>query len=69
MAELEGFSPAPPAAQLFGNAGREHMRKYGKFCCIWKHHNHTPFLCVPCQGILKVLFVVLLWGSGLGERL
>lgn len=46
MAELEGFSPAPPAAQLFGNAGREHMRKYGTkpehFAKIaWKNHKHS----------------------------
>lgn len=29
MVEFRGFSPAPPAAQLFGNAGREHNEKYG----------------------------------------
>src|SRR5215831_10224668 len=29
MNELQGFAPAPPAAQLFGGAGREHMKKYG----------------------------------------
>ncbi|PIK51106.1 sterol carrier protein 2 [Apostichopus japonicus] len=28
MAELQGFAPSPPAAQLFANAGREHMAKY-----------------------------------------
>jgi len=25
MADLRGFAPSPPAAQMFGNAGREHM--------------------------------------------
>ncbi len=29
MNEIQGFLPAPPAAQLFGGAGREHMTKYG----------------------------------------
>ena len=29
MFEKQGFEPAPPAAQMFGGAGREHMQKYG----------------------------------------
>jgi acetyl-CoA acetyltransferase len=29
MVELRGFAPSPPAAQVFGNAGREHMERYG----------------------------------------
>src|SRR2546421_9464493 len=29
MIELRGFAPSPPAAQVFGNAGREHMDRYG----------------------------------------
>ena len=29
MAEERGFESAPVAPQLFGNAGREHMEKYG----------------------------------------
>jgi sterol carrier protein 2 len=29
MVGLRGFAPAPPAPQFFGNAGREHMEKYG----------------------------------------
>src|SRR5262245_3966319 len=29
MMDLQGFAPAPPAAQMFGGAGREHMQKYG----------------------------------------
>merc|ERR1719272_2804509 len=28
MVELRKFAPAPPASQMFGNAGREHMEKY-----------------------------------------
>src|SRR3954453_16596736 len=28
MIEKQGFEPAPPAAQMFGGAGREHMQKY-----------------------------------------
>jgi acetyl-CoA acetyltransferase len=46
MAELRGFAPAPPAAQMFGNAGREHMDRYGttvlQFAKIgWKNHKHS----------------------------
>ncbi|XP_071843774.1 sterol carrier protein 2-like [Apostichopus japonicus] len=46
MAELQGFAPSPPAAQLFANAGREHMAKYGTkpehFAKIaWKNHKHS----------------------------
>ena len=29
MMEEYDFTPAPPAAQMFGNAGRDHMKKYG----------------------------------------
>jgi sterol carrier protein 2 len=29
MVDLRGFESAPPTAQFFGNAGREHMEKYG----------------------------------------
>lgn len=29
MVELRDFAPAPPAPQMFGNAGREHQEKYG----------------------------------------
>eukprot|EP01108_Squamamoeba_japonica_P000421 TRINITY_DN1127_c0_g2_i1.p1 TRINITY_DN1127_c0_g2~~TRINITY_DN1127_c0_g2_i1.p1 ORF type:complete len:437 (+),score=88.33 TRINITY_DN1127_c0_g2_i1:40-1311(+) len=29
MMETRGFAPAPPAPQLFGNAGIEHMEKFG----------------------------------------
>ncbi len=29
MMDVQGFAPAPPAAQMFGGAGREHMTKYG----------------------------------------
>jgi acetyl-CoA acetyltransferase len=46
MMELRQFAPAPPAPQLFGNAGREHMEKYGtkaeSFARIgWKNHKHS----------------------------
>lgn len=29
MLESRGFETGPVAAQMFGNAGREHMEKYG----------------------------------------
>ena len=29
MNDLQGFAAAPPAAQMFGGAGKEHMDKYG----------------------------------------
>ncbi len=46
MMELREFAPAPPAPQLFGNAGREHMERYGTtaehFAKIgWKNHKHS----------------------------
>ena len=44
--ELREFAPAPPAPQIFGNAGREHMEKYGttkeQFARIGlKNHKHS----------------------------
>ncbi len=46
MVQLRGFEPHPPAAQLFGNAGREHMEKFGStpmhFAKIgYKNHKHS----------------------------
>ena len=46
MIELRGCEDAPPAPQLFGNAGREHMERYGTkpehFARIgWKNHKHS----------------------------
>jgi acetyl-CoA acetyltransferase len=46
MVELRGFAQAPPAPQMFGNAGREHMERYGttaeQFAKIgWKNHKHS----------------------------
>jgi acetyl-CoA acetyltransferase len=46
MMSLRDFAPAPPAPQLVGNAGREHMEKYGttaeQFAKIGlKNHKHS----------------------------
>ncbi len=46
MMSLRDFAPAPPAPQMFGNAGREHMEKYGttaeQFAKIGlKNHKHS----------------------------
>jgi sterol carrier protein 2 len=46
MIAKRGFAKAPPAAQFFGNAGREHMERYGTtpehFAKIgWKNHKHS----------------------------
>ncbi len=46
MVDLRGFAKAPPAPQMFGNAGREHMERYGttaeQFAKIgWKNHKHS----------------------------
>jgi sterol carrier protein 2 len=46
MIELRGFAKAPAAPQMFGNAGREHMERYGTkpevFAKIgWKNHKHS----------------------------
>ncbi|KAH8260216.1 sterol carrier protein 2 [Drosophila bipectinata] len=46
MSELTEIGPGPMAAQIFGNAGKEHMKKYGTkpehFGKIaWKNHKHS----------------------------
>ncbi|XP_011183545.1 sterol carrier protein 2 [Zeugodacus cucurbitae] len=46
MSELTEIGSGPMAAQIFGNAGKEHMRKYGTkpehFGKIaWKNHKHS----------------------------
>jgi acetyl-CoA acetyltransferase len=46
MIEKRGFAKAPPAPQFFGNAGREHMERFGTtpehFAKIgWKNHKHS----------------------------
>jgi len=46
MIDLRGFEASPPAAQIFGNAGREYAEKYGAlpehFARIgWKNHKHS----------------------------
>jgi len=46
MIDKRGFEKAPPAPQFFGNAGREHMERYGTkpehFAKIgWKNHKHS----------------------------
>ncbi|KAG8234264.1 hypothetical protein J437_LFUL016024, partial [Ladona fulva] len=46
MAELAGFTGSPVAAQLFGNAGKEHMEKYGTkpehlAKIAYKNHKHS----------------------------
>lgn len=46
LIELRPWEEAPPAPQMFGAAGREHMEKYGSkaehFAWIgWKNHSHS----------------------------
>ncbi|XP_071054619.1 sterol carrier protein 2-like isoform X2 [Onthophagus taurus] len=46
MIDLAGINKSPPAAQMFGNAGVEHMKKYGTtlehFAKIgYKNHKHS----------------------------
>jgi acetyl-CoA acetyltransferase len=46
MRDLRGVAKAPGAPQIFGNAGREHMERYGttaeQFAKIgWKNHKHS----------------------------
>jgi len=46
MVEKHGFAKAPAAPQMFGNAGLEHMERYGttaeQFAKIgWKNHKHS----------------------------
>ena len=46
LTELREWEDAPPAPQMFGNAGREHMERFGSepdhFAWIgWKNHKHS----------------------------
>eukprot|EP00294_Goniomonas_avonlea_P001376 CAMPEP_0114554198 /NCGR_PEP_ID=MMETSP0114-20121206/8083_1 /TAXON_ID=31324 /ORGANISM="Goniomonas sp, Strain m" /LENGTH=549 /DNA_ID=CAMNT_0001739231 /DNA_START=17 /DNA_END=1666 /DNA_ORIENTATION=+ len=46
MCELRDLTPSPMAAQIFGNAGREHMEKYGTTAeqiakIAMKNHRHS----------------------------
>jgi acetyl-CoA acyltransferase len=46
MAELHGFEPSPPTAQIFGDAAREHMDRYGTTAeqlamVAAKNHRHS----------------------------
>ena len=46
MFEIRDPEQSPPAPQMFGNAGRDHMRKYGSepdhYAWIgWKNHKHS----------------------------
>lgn len=51
MMKVQGFEPAPPAAQMFGGAGREHAQKYGttkeQFAKVSvknrRHAAHNPY--------------------------
>lgn len=46
MAEMVGLDAAPITAQMFGNAGKEHMEKYGTKAehmakIAYKNHKHS----------------------------
>lgn len=46
LSEINDITPAPLTAQMFGNAGLEHMKKYGTkpehFAKIaYKNHQHS----------------------------
>src|SRR4051812_48165902 len=50
MVEQRGFTSAPPAAQIFGNAGREHMERYGSnadHCAKIAYKNPEPWTRTP----------------------
>lgn len=65
MIEQRGFAKAPPAPQMFGNAGIEHMERYGTKAEIFakiaeKNHRHSvnnPYSqfrdVYTCEQILK----------------
>jgi hypothetical protein len=59
MMSVREYEVAPPAPQMFGNAGREHMEKYGKSlpsCCefaskegnVWRSRHEARTLCEDC---------------------
>jgi len=46
MAEIAGINNSPIAAQMFGNAGKEHMEKFGTkpehlVKIAYKNHKHS----------------------------
>lgn len=46
MAEIAGVGDAPPMPQMFGNAGKEHMKRHGTtkehlVKIAWKNHKHS----------------------------
>ena len=49
MAEVVGIEASPMAPQMFGNAGREHMEKYGQ--SVEQNYLQIFWLC----GLLMVL--------------
>lgn len=57
MIEKGGFAPAPMAAQFFGNAGKEHMEKYGSeqrhFTKIAAKNKVTRFEIISVSKILS----------------
>jgi len=63
MNDTRGFSAGPPAAQLFGNAGVEHMEKYGTterhFAMIGaKNHKHRFLIFLFIYFFLFFFFLI-----------
>ncbi|MEU6771525.1 lipid-transfer protein [Streptomyces sp. NPDC046759] len=60
MAARHGFEPAPPTAQIFGDAAREHMEKYGTTeaqlaAVAAKNHRHSAHNpCAQFQDVYDV---------------
>ena len=70
MIEERGMTESPITAQMFGNAGREHMEKYGMSFCstefdyISKHvlfrklyiHDHLKIILTFLAGAYSLIF-------------
>ena len=61
MIEKGGFAPAPMAAQFFGNAGKEHMEKYGT-----KQHHFTK-IAAKNKAILSSIYNIIKFSFGKGH--
>ena len=59
MLELEELTAGPVAAQMFGNAGRKHMSKYGKKPLFPYHIPFHHFKSISQEAIFYSFFYLL----------
>jgi len=55
MIEQRGMEPSPITPQMFGNAGREHMEKYGMFIFHTGMQSILYLGAVQCRAVRGVM--------------